>query len=390
MSPSERRIRETYLVFGEPVLEQEEIDEVLATLKSGWIGTGPKVERFELDFAAYKGVPSAVAVSSASAGLHLACLALGLGQGDEVITTALTFCATVNAIIHVGAKPVLAHVDPATLNISPGDIERRITPKTRAILVVHFAGRMCDMDRIMDIARRHNLAVIEDCAHAIEAEYKGRKAGTFGDFGVFSFYSTKNVVTGEGGMVISPHSALLERIRKLALHGMSRDAWSRFCSRGAQHYYVEEAGFKYNITDIQASLGIHQLRRVEKNWARRHEIWAQYMRGLEGLPIGLPAPVEPETRHAYHLFQIRVDKARCGLSRDAFMDALDRRRIGTGVHYRAIPAHPYYQRKFGWRPEDYSEAYQIGEQIVSLPLSPKMTREDADYVVWAVRDVLQR
>ncbi len=384
----QKRVRQKYLVFGAPAIEQEDIDEMVDTLKSGWIGTGPKVTQFESDFARYKEVPYAAALNSATAGLHLACLALGLRKGDEIITTALTFCATVNAIIHSQATPVLADIDASTLNISPEDIERRITPQTKALLIVHFAGRPCEMDAIMDIVNRHDLALIEDCAHAIEAECKGRKIGTFGDFGVFSFYSTKNVVTGEGGMVISPHEALIDRVRILGLHGMSRDAWKRFSDSGYRHYYVEEPGFKYNMTDMQASLGIHQLERVERNWLRRREIWKHYMDSLSGLPISLPAPLNPACRHAYHLFQIMIDQGRCGMSRDSFMDALHVRKIGTGVHYQAIPVHPYYQHVFGWRAGDYPVAYRAGRQNVSVPLSPWMTDEDVEDVVSAIRDVL--
>ena len=381
--PSER----PFIVFGAPLIEPPEIDEVVDSLQSGWLGTGPKVARFEREFAAYKGVDHTAAVNSCTAALHLSMLAAGLGPGDEVITSAQTFCATVNAIIHSGATPVLADVDPVTMNIDPADIERRITPRTRALVPVHFAGRPCDMDAIMDLAGRHSLKVIEDCAHAIETEYKGRKAGTFGDFGCFSFYVTKNVVTGEGGMVIAKREEDIARIKVLALHGMSKDAWSRFGDAGYKHYYVTECGFKYNMMDIQAAIGIHQLSRVEASLERREEIWRAYDQTFADAPLTLPPAPEQDTRHARHLYTILVDEDRCGLSRDQFLDVMTAAKIGVGVHYLAIPEHPYYQQTFGWRPEDYPNATAIGRRTVSLPLSPKLTDQDITRVVAAVRDI---
>ena len=257
-------MREEFLVFGAPLIEAAEIDEVVETLRSGWLGTGPKVARFESDFCRYKagwGYP--VAVNSCTAALHLSLLAAGVGPGDEVITSPMTFCATVNAIIHAGGTPVLADVDPATMNIDPQQIRDRITEKTKAILPIHFAGRPCEMDAIMAIANERGLQVIEDCAHAIETTYHGQHAGTFGDFGCFSFYVTKNVVTGEGGMILAKTEETASRLKTLALHGMSKDAWKRFSDSGYQHYQVVESGFKYNMMDIQAAIGIHQLNRVE-------------------------------------------------------------------------------------------------------------------------------
>lgn len=382
---------EPFLIFGSPLIEQAEIDEVVACMQSAWLGTGPRVAQFERDFAAYQHVaPEQVAaVNSATAALHVSMIAADLDPGSEVITTPLTFCASVNAIIHAGLKPVLADVDPVSQNIDPAAIEAAITPRTRAILPVHFAGRACDMDSIMSIARKHDLRVIEDCAHAIETTYHGRKAGTFGDFGCFSFYATKNVVTGEGGMVVGRDEALMARTRVLALHGMSKDAWHRFGDSGYKHYQVVEAGFKYNMMDLQAAIGIHQLARVERNWQRREQIWNRYMDELQDLPIGLPARPGAHTRHAYHLFTIMVDEAHCGISRDAFLDAMNRRHIGTGVHYVAVPEHPYYQQQFGWRPEQWPNAMKIGRQTVSLPLSPKLTDADVCRILVAVRAALQ-
>lgn len=382
------RKKEEFLVFGSPLIEDEEIQEVVDCMKSGWLGTGPKVARFEQDFAAYKRVPHVAALNSCTAALHLSMLAAGVGPGDEVITTALTFCATVNAIIHAGATPVLADIDPLTMNIDPREIEARITPKTRALIPVHFAGRSCDMDVIMSIAARHGLKVIEDCAHAIETEYRGRKAGTFGDFGCFSFYVTKNVVTGEGGMALARREEDIARIKVLGLHGMSKDAWKRFGDEGFKHYFLVECGYKYNMMDLQAAIGIHQLARIERNWLRRAQIWARYNEAFAGMGLVLPAEVEPQTRHAYHLYTVLVDQQAPGVSRDRFLDAMTRENIGVGVHYLSIPEHPYYQERFGWRPEDYPHAMRIGRQTVSLPLSPFLNDSDADDVIMAVRKVL--
>jgi dTDP-4-amino-4,6-dideoxygalactose transaminase len=382
-------MRTNYLVFGQPLIEEEEIVEVGRCLRSAWLGTGPKVAEFERRMAAYKGVKHAVAVNSCTAGLHLSCLALGLTVGDEVIVPAMTFCATVNAIIHAGATPVLVDIEPDTLNMDPQEVRRKITPRTRAILPVHFAGRACNMNELVSLARHHGLQLIEDCAHAIETEYHGRKAGTMGDCGVLSFYSTKNIVTGEGGMVLTNNAALAARIKRLALHGMSQDAWNRFSDVGYQHYDVVEVGFKYNMMDLQAAIGMHQITRVERYWRRRFEIWQSYNQALADLAVELPAPLESRSRHALHLYTILVDERRSPLNRDAFMLELHRRGIGTGVHYRSIPAHPVYQNRFQWRPEDYPVSYETGRRTVSLPLSAKLTDADVEDVISAVREVLR-
>lgn len=382
------RSRENFLVFGSPLVGEEEKKEVLDCLETGWLGTGPKVARFEEDFRAYTSGNFAVAVNSCTAALHLSLLAADIGPGDEVITTALTFCATVNAIIHAGAQPVLADVDPATLNIDPRQVAAKISKKTKAIVPVHFAGRPCDMDALVGLARQHNLTLIEDCAHAIETTYKGRHAGTFGTFGCFSFYVTKNVVTGEGGMILTSDENAANRLKMLALHGMSKDAWKRFGDEGYKHYYVAECGFKYNMMDIQAALGIPQLRRVETNWERRREIWDRYQHEFQDLPLTLPPTVETETRHAYHLYTILVDSKRTGISRDEFLTRMTGENIGVGVHYQSIPVHPYYQTQFGWRPEDYPNSFVIGQQTVSLPLSAKLSDGDVSDVVQAVRKSL--
>jgi dTDP-4-amino-4,6-dideoxygalactose transaminase len=384
------RSKENFLVFGSPTIEMPEIKEVIASMTSGWLGTGPKVARFEQDFQNYKEADYAVAVNSCTAAIHLSILAAGIKPGDEIITTPLTFCATINAILHAGGTPVLADVDPLTMNIDSQQVAAKITERTKVVLPVHFAGRPCDMDALCSLVRDHNLKMIEDCAHAIETEYKGRKAGTFGDFGSFSFYVTKNITTGEGGMILAREKSAAARIKTLALHGMSKDAWKRFGDDGYKHYYVEECGYKYNMMDLQAAIGIHQLARVEEYWHRREAIWQRYIKAFSDLPLGLPATPAENTKHGYHLFTILVDEAKIGISRDNFLDAMTAENIGLGVHYLSIPEHPYYQKTFGWKPEDYPNAMRIGRQTVSLPLSPKLTDQDVEDVILAVTRIIKR
>jgi dTDP-4-amino-4,6-dideoxygalactose transaminase len=381
-------MRNNYLVFGQPLIEETEIEEVVRSLRAAWLGTGPKVATFEKRVAEYKGVQHAMAVNSCSAGLHLSCLALGLQPGDEVIVPAMTFCATINAVIHAGAIPILVDVERNTFNMDPEQVQRKISPRTKALMPVHFAGRACNMDALCSLAREHELRIIEDCAHAIETEYRGKKAGVIGDCGVLSFYATKNIVTGEGGMVLTNNTEVAARVKMLALHGMSQDAWTRFSDVGYKHYEVVEVGVKYNMMDLQAAIGMHQIKRVEKYWQRRLSIWEKYNSAFAGLPVQLPAPLEADSRHALHLYTIVIDEKRASLTRDEFITALHRRNIGTGVHYRSIPVHPLYQHRFGWRPKDYPNAEAIGQGTVSLPLSPKLTDQDVEDVISTVREVL--
>lgn len=383
------RRKEDFLVFGAPLIEQPEIDEVVACMKSGWIGTGPKVNQFEEAFAEYKGAKHAVALNSCTAALHLSMLASGIGPGDEVITTPMTFCATINAIIHCGATPVLADCDKHTMNILPEEIEKKVTAKTKAILPVHFAGRCCNMDSIMEIAKTYDLLVIEDCAHAIETEYHGRKSGMFGDIGCFSFYVTKNVITGEGGMVTTNDDRLAGRIKVLGLHGMSKDAWRRFSDEGYKHYQVIHAGFKYNMMDIQAAIGIHQLTRVDKYWDHRRDIWERYNEAFKGLACYLPAEPESDSRHAYHLYTPMVDVDKLGQSRDWMINALTKENIGVGVHYIPVHLHPFYRKTFGWKEGDFPNAEWIGHRTVSLPLSAALTESDVEDVIAASQKVMQ-
>jgi dTDP-4-amino-4,6-dideoxygalactose transaminase len=382
-------MRKDFLVFGSPLIEQPEIDEVVSSLKSGWLGTGPKVRRFEEMFKEYKGTKYAMALNSCTAALHLSMLAIGIKPDDEVIVPTMTFAATANAVIHAGGTPVFADCEKYTMNIDPVDIERRITSKTKAIIPVHFAGRACNMDAIMNIAKKYSIKVVEDCAHAIEAEYHGKKTGAFGELGCFSFYVTKNIVTGEGGMVITDNEEYANRIKILALHGMSKDAWSRFSDEGYKHYQVIYSGFKYNMMDVQAAIGIHQLPRIEKYWERRQEIWKRYNEAFKDLPVFLPTPVKPDTRHAFHLYTLLLDIDNLKITRDKFLDEMTRQNIGVGVHYIALHLHPYYQNTYGYKSGDFPNAEWISDRTVSLPLSAKLTDEDVEDVIGAVERALK-
>lgn len=384
----DRPVRDTYLVFGSPQLLEPEIEEVVATLRSGWIGTGPRVAAFEEAFQAYVGVPHAVAVHSCTAALHLAMIASGIQAGDEVIVPSMTFAASANVVIHAGGRPVLADVDRETMCLDLQDAARRITNRTTAIMPVHLAGRPCRMDEILDVARRHDLRVIEDCAHAVETLYHGSHVGTFGDLGAFSFYVTKNVVTGEGGMVTTTNPEWAARIKTLALHGMSADAWKRFSDEGFKQYEVVEPGFKYNMMDLQAALGLHQLERVDENLLRRQEIWHTYDDAFADLPVFLPAREEEGTRHARHLYTPLLDIDRLGAGRDEVQQLLHRQNIGTGIHYRALHLHRYYQEAFGYARGDFPHSEWISDRTISLPLSPKLTDEDVEDVIFAVRQTL--
>ena len=363
--------REEFLVFGQPLIGEAEIDEVVDTLRSGWLGTGPKVRRLEDQFRRYADVPQAVAVSSCTAGLHLALDVLGVGPGDEVITTPMTFAATANVIVHRGARPVFADIDRRTLNIAPAEIERRITPRTKAIIPVHMAGRPCAMDEILDLARSHRLAVLSDAAHAVEARYRGRSVAALGDLAVFSFYVTKNVTTGEGGLVTTHHAGWAEELRMKSLHGLSGDAWKRYSTEGFQPYETIYPGYKYNLTDLGASLGLHQLARVEENLLGRERLSQAYRAAFADLAeVFLPdQDPEPTNRHARHLFIILLNLEALRVNRNEFAAALKAENIGSGVHFTALHLHRYYADVYNFRPGDYPRAEWVGERTLSLPLS---------------------
>ncbi len=377
-------MREEPLVFGRPVIEEAEIAEVVETLRSGWIGTGPRVARFEEMFAESAGTEHAVALSSCTAALHLTMVAAGIGAGDEVITTPMTFCATANAIVHAGARPVFADVEADAGTIDPAAIEAAIGPGTAAIIAVHFGGRPCRMDEISAIAERHGLLLIEDAAHAVGATHGGRPAGSIGDAGCFSFYATKAVCTAEGGMVTTDDAELAAKVRTLALHGLSRNAWERFSLDASSHYEVVTPGFKANMTDIQAALGIHQLARVGTVRERLEQIWGRYDDELARLEVTTPLSAEPDTVHARHLYSILIDGDRAGISRDELATALLERRIGTGIHYTPIHLQPYYREALGHQPGEFPEAERIGEQTLSLPLSAGLDDSDVDDVTSAL------
>jgi len=381
-------IREKFLIFGSPAIEQPEIDEVVNCLKSGWIGTGPRVNKFENKFREYIGSKFAMALNSCTAALHLSMLVSDVSKGDEVITTPMTFAATSNAILHTGAKPVFVDVEKETMNIDPTLIEKAITSNTKAILPVHFAGRPCKMDQIMEIAQKNNLLVIEDAAHAIEAKYKGKKIGNIGDMTCFSFYVTKNLVTGEGGMLTTNNDEWASKVKMYGLHGMSRDAWKRFSDEGFKHYQVMMPGFKYNMMDLQASLGIHQMDRLGKYFERRKQIWNIYNEAFESLPVILPSLEEKNTVHARHLYTLLLDTDKLKISRDGIMDALIRENIGTGVHYVSLHLHPFYKESFDFKYDDFPNAAFISDRTISLPFSAKLTDQDVQDVIEGVKKVL--
>lgn len=375
--------REKYLIFGSPALGREEYDEVIACLDSRWMGTGPRTNQLERDFKQYIGAGATVALNSCTAALQLAVQVLGIPPGSEVITSTMTFCATANAIVHAGCTPVLVDCE-RNMNIDVAAVERAITPQTRAILPVHFAGRPCDMKALMALARKHDLFVIEDCAHAIESTIDGQHCGTFGDIGCFSFYATKNMTTVEGGMVTCKTQEIADRIAILGLHGMSKDARKRYSDDGFVHYDVSQPGYKYNMTDLAASLGIHQLARIEKNLERRQVLWDYYLRELADLPLILPAAPEPGTRHALHLFTCLVDPARTSVTRDQLLKRLHLLKIGCGVHYRAVHVLDYYKRTYpNFGP--FPNADFITDTTFSIPLSAAVTDQDAADVVRALR-----
>lgn len=379
--------------YHRPSIGEEEINEVVSTLKSGWLTTGPRTAQFEQEFGAYTGVPHALAVNSCTSGLHLALAALNIGPGMEVITTPLTFCATVNTIIHTGATPVLADVGPDG-NIDPASIASRITDRTRAIVPVHFAGLPCDMEAIWFLARRHGLDVIEDCAHAAGSLYKGRHAGAahaltgeHSAASVFSFYAVKNMTTGEGGMVVTHDEELASRMKVLSLHGISKNAWNRYSDRGHWGYEVLESGFKYNMSDIQSSIGIHQLRKLEGFIAARARFAELYNNLLADVEAVEPPADKADCRHAWHLYTLKLNLERLGIGRDEFIVQLRERGVGTSVHFIPIPLHPFFAPYANLRQNRVPNALELYPRLISLPLFPAMTEAQVEYVANAVKQI---
>ncbi len=386
-------MRNEFLPFAAPLLGHEEIEAVVECLQSGWLTTGLKVKQFESDFAAYitppgSPAPHALAVNSCTAALHLALEAVGVGPGDEVITTPMTFTATAAVIEHLGARPVFADIDPVTMNIDPLQVERRMSPRTKAILPVHFAGQACDLDAISAIARAHGVPVIEDAAHAIPTRYHGQLVGTLSDITCFSFYATKNITTGEGGMVVTGNEAYAERMKLMHLHGMSRDAWKRYTQNGTWSYDILAPGFKYNLTDIAAAIGIQQLRKCDAFHARRRAIADQYDAAFANMSgIRVPQVAERDA-HGWHLYVIQVDPAQVPMGRDGFIRELVARKIGISVHFIPLHIQPYYRDRYGLAPGDFPNALAAYERIVSLPIYARMTDADVHDVIEAVQDVM--
>jgi len=395
-------MRDCFLSFSPPLIGEEEINEVVDTLRSGWITTGPKVKRFEEEFAAFISAPTALALNSCTAALHVALTTLGIGPDDVVITTPMSFCSSVHVIEHVGATPVLVDIDPDTLNIDPMQIARVLeqtrsrqwkphgkNPRPKAIMLVHLYGHPCDMDPILKLAGEYELAIIEDAAHALPARYKGRMIGTVGTFTAFSFYATKNLTTAEGGMLTGPPE-LLDEARIWSLHGMSRDAYNRYGTNGSWYYEVTLPGFKYNMTDIQAAIGLHQLRKLLQFQARRREIVRRYNEAFSQFEE-LQIPTEQhEVEHAWHLYVLRLNLELLNISRNQFIEELKARNIGASVHFIPVHLHTYYRNKYGYKHDDFPVAYWEYQRIISLPLYPRMTGRDVNDVIEAVCDVVEK
>ena len=381
-------VRENFLTYSAPIIEEEAIESVVETLRSGWVGTGPKVKLFEEEMAKFLGVDNALALNSCTAALHMALVGLGVGPGDEVIVPDMTFCATVNSVMFTGAKPVFVDVDYETMNMTVDTVRKALSPRTKVILPVHMAGLPVDLDPILTLARKKNLYVIEDAAHAVEALYKGKRTGSIGDFGCYSFYVTKNLTTAEGGMLVTNDSAQALIARQASLHGMSADAWKRFSSQGFKHYEVVRLGYKYNMTDIQAAMGLVHMKYLDRYWKRRTEIWFKYNNAFSKLALKIPAEVPKHyaenSSHSRHLYIIKLELDKLEISRDKFMAALQKENIGVGIHYRALHEHPLYVGNFGLVATSFPNASKLSSEILSLPLSPKMTDEEVDDVIKAV------
>jgi dTDP-4-amino-4,6-dideoxygalactose transaminase len=386
-------MKDDFIVFGSPALGDEEITEVVDCLKSGWLSTGPRVAQFETMFRRYIGAKHAVALNSCTAGLHLLLLAAGIGPGDEVITSPITFAATANVVLHVGAKPVFADVDGGTMNLDPeklGSTLEKRGDRVKGVIVVHLCGRPCDMSPIWAMARHWGTLIFEDAAHATEAWYGGKKIGNLGDGASFSFYVNKNLMTGEGGMVTTEREDWAESVRLLSMHGMSKGAWKRYSESGYAHYQILSPGFKYNMMDLQAAIGIHQLPRLDQFLERRAQIWREYDKAFHDLPVRLPAPVESGTVHARHLYTPMLDLDRLRVDRDFILGELRQEGVGTGVHYASLHLQPYYRQAFGYKEGDFPQAEEVSRRTLSLPLSANLSDAQVERVITAFKKVLLR
>lgn len=382
--------RTTFLPFALPDITEAEIAEVTEALKSNWITTGPRTRQLEQIFADYLEVPAALGLNSCTAGLHVALATAGIGPGDEVISTTYTFCATVNVIEHVGARPILVDICPDTLNIDPVQIEAAITPCTRAVIPVHYGGHCCDMSTIISIARQHNLTIIEDCAHSLPSTFDGQAAGTFGDFASFSFYATKTMTTAEGGMLVARDADLIDRARVFSLHGMSRDAWKRFSATGSWYYEVVTPGFKYNMTDLSAALGLVQFQRLEEMQQKRERIAEAYNQAFRAISALEIPTIRPGIRHSWHLYPLRLNLNQLRIDRAQFIEELQAYNIGTSVHYIPIHLHPFYRDRYSYRPDSFPVAHREYERLISLPIYSTMSSQDINDVIEAVVTVVER
>ena len=375
-----------FITFGEPNIGIKEINFLKRTISSKWIGSGPITEEFENKFKIYKKSKYSLSVNSCTAALHLSLISLGLKKGDEVITTPMTFCSTINSILLVGAKPVLVDINPDTLNIDENIISKKINSKTKALMIVHFAGLACNMAPIMKICKKYNLRLIEDCAHAIESKYFNKEVGNFGDAGCFSFYATKNITTGEGGMLLTNKTKIYNRVRTMRLHGLSKDAWKRYLPNSInnkfkfEHYDVKEVGLKYNLIDLNASLGIPQLENIEKSLKKREKLHILYRKELNGLPIKFQDINPYPNKFAHHLFVIILDKSKTKKKRDDLIYFLKKNKIGTGINYRAVTDMTIYRKKLGWNNKTAPIAKNVGDNILSLPLYPSLALSEAKYI----------
>jgi dTDP-4-amino-4,6-dideoxygalactose transaminase len=385
------KTREDFLVFMSPIIEQEAIDSVVESLKSGWVGTGPKNQQFASDIRDFLNVKHVQLVNSCTAALHLAMISLGIGPGDEVIVPTMTFCATVNSVLFTGATPVLVDCDINSLNLTRELIEKKITDKTKAIVVVHMAGLPVDLDPIMELAKEKGLPLIEDAAHAFESKYKNQYTGTIGDIGCYSFYATKNLTTAEGGAFVTNYEELFKVAAQASLHGMSVDAFKRFSKSGFKHYDVSMLGYKYNLTDIQAALGIAHLKKINDYLKVREEIWHSYNEAFKDLPVVTPQEIPDSyskgSIHARHLYTLRFDLEKLSQDRDYILNALQAEGIGSGIHYKPVHEHSFYAETLNYKPSDFPNASKVGRETISLPLSPKMTQKDTQDVISAVRKV---
>ncbi len=381
-------MRNTFLPFSRPLIGEAEIAGVRTCLESGWLTMGALVGRFEQEFAAFTGARHAIAVNSCTSALHLALEAAGVGPGDEVITSPMTFSATAAVVEHLGATPVFADCDPDSLNIVPSRIEAAITPRTKVVLPVHYGGEACDLDAIQAIARARKLTVVEDAAHAIPTRYRGRMVGAIGDLTCFSFYATKNLTTGEGGMITTDNDAWAERMRLMRLHGMSRDAWKRYTQAGSWRYEILAPGFKYNLTDVAAAIGLPQLARCMEFHARRLEIAGRYDAAFAGLPAIRRIAVRDHDEHAWHLYVVQLEPGRLTLDRDGFVREMAERNIGTSVHFIPLHLHPYWRDRYRLSPEQLPGATRAFERIVSLPIYAAMSDRDVEDVIEAVTEIV--